>query len=207
MLCMHTIFFLGIALSFYIDMNNEFEKIPEIFHSFESKKPFSHCLQCSRLLDDKTDYVIEKAMKRYPGYEATDTLFDYAMCMSCAFEMRNELSIDSRKTMDSFFQPHFEKLQKQSIDTKVKSVAELLSSCLITNQKIEEIGEFQVYAFCRGNKINRSIPPYMISESAIELVLPLISAETTNFLNGFFDKHFSPDPSILEPIRPKLILV
>lgn len=204
---MHTIFCRLTALPFLYVMQQEPGDIPEIFHSFETKKPFAICINCERELDDHTDYVIEKAMRRYPGFEATDTIFDYAMCMSCAFEMRNELSAVSRQTMDEFFMPYMQKLQQQIHAGHISDPMHSVTKCLVTDKPLDEIKEYQIYAFCRGQKMNPSVPAYMVSEEAIEQVLPLLSKETTDFLNGFFDKHFSPDPSLMEPVRPKLILV
>jgi hypothetical protein len=188
-------------------MENRFVEIPEIFYSFESKAPFRNCIQCEKELDEHTDYVIEKAMRRYPGFTASDTIFDYAMCMSCAFTMRNELSIRSRETMDQYFRPYMQKLQVKAMSGELHDTEQSLAKCIVTEKSIEEINEYQIYAFCRGNKLNLSVPTYMVSEDAIEQLLPLLSKETTDFLNGFFDKHFSPDPSLMEPIGPKLILV
>lgn len=188
-------------------MKADLEDIPQSFYSFETKEPFSHCIECKKELDEQTDYIIEKAMRRYPNFSATDTLFDYAMCMDCALEMRKSLSVSSRKKMDEFFQPYFQKISVAMHSAHTQSVEEQLSKCLITEKDIRTVKEYQIYAVCRGKKINRSVPAYMISEEAIEQILPLLSNETTDFLNGFFERHFNPDPSMLEPIGPKLILV
>jgi hypothetical protein len=187
-------------------MKNELVEIPEVFYSFESNQPFTQCIECEKALDENTDYVIEKAFKRYSGFSAVDTIFDYAMCMSCALHLRESLSMDSRKKMDEYFLPHFHKLHQRSVPHAI-NIDVALSSCLITETRLEDINEYQIYAFCRGNKLNTAVSPYMISEAAVEQMLPLLSNETTDFLNGYFDKHFSPDPSMLEPMGPKLILV
>lgn len=207
LLCMHTIFCVKHPLYFILDMKKGFGQIPEIFHSFELNAPFESCINCSRPLDEYTDYVIEKAMKRYVGYTASDTIFDYAMCMTCAVQLRNELSVSSRTRMDRFFRPFLQKLHVQGLSGETQNASTAISKCLVTEKPIEEISEYQIYAFCRGSKLNHSLPMYMISEEAIEKVLPLLSAETTEFLKGFFDKHFSPDPGLMEPISPKLLLV
>ena len=49
-------------------------------------------------------------------------------------------------------------------------------------------------------------PPYLISGEVMEDILPLLSGKTINEMNGFFNKHFSPDPSFFEP-SPQVLLV
>ena len=175
------------------------EEIAQEFHSFETGKPFSNCIECERALDESTSYIVEKAIKQYDGYAAKDTLFDYAICMSCAQKMQNELSANSRLKMSEFLMPHLTKLTQASNDS--------LEKCLVTGKPIRETGEYQIYAFFRGSELVSEIPPYAISEEAVEMMLPLLSKETTDFLDGFFKKHFSPDPSLMEPVGPKILLV
>lgn len=71
---------------------------------------------------------------------------------------------------------------------------------MIKDIEKNSINEYQIYAYCQGNKLIKNIPPYMISGQAIEEVLPLISEKTTDFLDGFYKEHFSPDPTLFEPV-------
>lgn len=205
---MHTIFIENRLsyLSWQIS-NNMKQDIPKIFYEFKTQEPFHHCIECNRTLGATDDYMIEKAFRRYPGFSAVDTIIDYAICMNCALEMRNSLSIHSRQVMDGFFAEHLSKLTAMTNENGVVDVDQCLSRCLVTGKKVADINEYQVYALCKGNQLSDMVPPYMISEEAVEMLLPLLSKETTDFLNGFMNKHFSPDPSIMEPIGPKLILI
>lgn len=142
--------------------------------------------------------MIEKAMKRYAGFSATDTVFDYAICMECAEKMRNEFSRESLTKLDGYFASHF-KIPMYPSDQDL-DISDCIGKCMIKEVSKEELNEYQIYAYCEGNKLVKNIPPYMISGLAIEEVLPLISEKTTDFLNGFFNKHFSPDPDLMEPI-------
>ncbi|MEP5070845.1 MAG: hypothetical protein ABJQ96_09265, partial [Crocinitomicaceae bacterium] len=60
---------------------------------------------------------------------------------------------------------------------------------------------------CNGNKLNMENPPYMISGEVMDELLPLLSDKTVDEMNGFMNKHFSPDPSIMEPVSPRILLV
>lgn len=189
-------------------MNDEnFQDIPQEFYSFETNKPFERCIECDKYLLDNEPYVIEKAMKKYDGYSAMDTVFDYAICMSCAENMRKDLSKESLERMDNYFGKHFNFMNMSRFDPdKDLEMKECLSKCMVKDVSIEEVNEYQIYAFCQGNKLVKSVPPYMISSQAIDELLPLLSSQTTDFLNGFFNKHFGPDPELMEP-TPKTKLV
>ena len=87
-----------------------------------------------------------------------------------------------------------------------QSAEENLSRCMIKRKRVQDCSEYQVFAHCIGSKINNANPPYMISGEVMEELIPILSDATIDEMNGFFNKHFSPDPSFFEP-TPKLILV
>mgnify|MGYP000507098918 CR=1 FL=1 len=84
-------------------------KIPKEFYSFETNSPFERCIECDKfLLDDDTEYIIEKAVKNYKGYPAKDVVFDYAICMDCADRMRKQISKESWEKMMQYFQENMD---------------------------------------------------------------------------------------------------
>jgi len=180
--------------------------IPEEFYSFETNAPFERCIECEKyLLDEGTEYIIEKAIKTYEGYEAKDVVFDYAICMDCAERMRKEISKKSWEKMMQYFQ---ENMNVQSrLEMQEKSPVENLKTCMIKHTKVENCREYQIYAHCKAGKLNMENPPYMISGEVIEELLPLLSDQTIDEMNGFMNKHFSPDPSLMEPVPPRLVLL
>ncbi|MEO1253715.1 MAG: hypothetical protein AAFY41_02340 [Bacteroidota bacterium] len=180
--------------------------IPSSFYSFETNEPFDRCIECEKyLLDDETEYIIEKAVKNYKGYSAKDTVFDYAICMDCAERMKNEISKESWAQMMRYFQENMDLQHRMSMYGR--SPEEGLKNCMIKKTNIESCGEYQIYAHCKGGKLNMDNPPYMISGEVIEELLPLLSDQTIDEMNGFMNKHFSPDPSLMEPNPPSLILI
>ncbi|MDH5610400.1 MAG: hypothetical protein OEY56_13060 [Cyclobacteriaceae bacterium] len=64
------------------------QDIPTVFFSFETKMPFERCMECEEYLLDGKEYMIEKVMRRYEGFSASDTIIDYALCISCAMKLR-----------------------------------------------------------------------------------------------------------------------
>ena len=180
--------------------------IPKEFYSFETQQPFERCIECNKyLLDDDTEYIIEKAIKSYEGYQAKDTVFDYALCMDCAERMRKEISRESWKEMMRYFQENMDLQQRLHLVGQGPEAG--LKNCLIKKKDINDCNEYQIYAHCKGGKLNMENPPYMISGEVIEELLPLLSKETIGEMNGFMNKHFSPDPSLMEPVPPSLILL
>ena len=180
--------------------------IPKEFYSFETNQLFDQCIECNKyLLDAGTEYIIEKAVKTYEGYSAKDTVFDYAICMDCAEVMRKEISKESWESMMRYFQDNMDvmtrlEMQEQSPDENIKS-------CMVKKINVADCREYQIYAHCKGGKLNMENPPYMISGEVMEELLPLLSEKTIDEMNGFMNKHFSPDPSIMEPVPPRILLV
>ena len=181
------------------------DRIPDEFYSYETKALFDRCIECHKyLLEEGTEYLIEKAIRTYDGFEAKDVVFDYAICMDCADEMRKEISKDSWNSMMRYFQENLDLAMRQEMSNH--SPEDNIKRCMIKNTRAEDCREYQVFAQCNGKKINMQNPPYMISGEVMEELLPLLSKKTVDEMNGFFDKHFSPDPSFFEP-TPKLILI
>lgn len=182
------------------------QSIPPLFFSFDSNDMFKKCIECERDLDETCDYVIEKAVRTYPGYEAKDIIFDYALCLNCAMQIRESFSKKSIQALDQYFAQHATHRVVLVNEEGEFDVDECVSSCMVKGTKAKDLTEYQIYAHCRGTELSAQIPPYMVSNDAIEEVIPLLSNETQDILNGFFNKHFSPDPSIMNPV-PKIVLV
>ena len=180
---------------------SDFQEIPKIFYSYQTQKPFCDCLVCNcYLLDDQT-YVIEKAYKKHPGYTAQDVIFDYAICLACALKMRQEFSTDSLAKINAYFSEHviMNPLPHQKGPIEID---QCLAQCAVKKTPIREITNYQIYGHFHGNRLIKSISPYLISQSAIEEIIPLISNDTQDILNGFYDRFLRPDPAMLLPKQP-----
>lgn len=178
--------------------------IPVDFYSFETNEPFSHCIECNTwLLDEKTEYLVEKAIKNYQGYKATDVIFDYAICMDCAESRRKAISSESMRSIMRYFQANIsEEMRALHVE---RSATENLNHCLVKGISREECDEFQIFAHCVGRQLHESNPPYMVCSQVVEELITELSAKTIDEMNGFLTKHFSPDPSFFNT-TPKLVL-
>jgi hypothetical protein len=178
--------------------------IPEIFYSFDTKKPFCNCIVCERdLMEIGTHYFVEKSIKKYPNSTATDVIFEYAICLECAMEMRETLSKDSMEKIDEYFDSRVNLLSrwKELNREQDYSIDKWISNCIVTEKHKDELTDYQIYAHCESDKMLFSLMPYMISGEIIETVSGLLSKKTKDELDGFMEKYLGPPPSIREILK------
>ena len=151
--------------------------------------------------------MIEKAVMNYPGYSAHDVIFDFAICMDCAMAFQKKMSKSSRAAIEKYMteQVDFQK-RSDALMKGDKTIVDCLNQCMISGERRENCEEYQMVAFCRGEKIHKSVPPYVISHHVLKELSELISDQTQDDMDGFYKKHFSPSPGLFEP-DPKLILI
>ncbi|MDF9797506.1 hypothetical protein OKW21_002769 [Catalinimonas alkaloidigena] len=184
--------------------------IPSIFHPFEKDEPFSHCVSCnSLLLENETEYVIEKAIRQYPEYGTTDVIFEYAMCLECALKMRNELSRESLERVQAYMTEK-SNLIEQSQKLRAShnwDINEWIGNCAFTGQSIKDQNEYQIFAHCRGNQMVFSMMPYMISSQAMDEMAELLSEKTQDELNRFVNDNFGIPPELKKPILDNPVIL
>jgi len=183
--------------------------IPEIFQPYNADN-FTHCIICDKfLLDQKVEYVIEKAVRRYKSFDTQDVIFEYAMCLACAENMKNELSRDSLERIQQFMMHHSKLLEQnqQLLNENNWNINDWIGRCAVTGQPIEEQEEYQLYAHCRGNQIVFSGMPYMIGGTAMDQITGLLSQKTLDELNRFVDDNFGIPPELKQPIKDNPIVL
>jgi hypothetical protein len=81
--------------------------IPTTFHSDETEQPFRECLVCEcSLHDGSTEYLVEKAYRHFDEFDVTETVFEYAICLSCHLEIVESFSELSRTRCEAYFDDH-----------------------------------------------------------------------------------------------------
>ena len=175
--------------------------VPKEFHSLETGKPFDACIDCGKYLLDDEPYMIEKAIRQYPGFTAQDAIFEYAICQSCADRLKNDLSEESLENIQKFFNHNIK--PENFFDGRETS------QCLISDKRQNELQEYQIYAYCHGKYLAPHVsPPFMISGQILDQLADLLSNDTIDQLNDFMDKHFGPPPELEDlPIGRRLILI
>lgn len=183
--------------------------IPDIFLPYGQSDPFTHCINCNTyLLQNDTEYVVEKAIRHYQKLDASDVIFEYAMCMNCAEQIRKELSHESLQAIQRFM------ADSRMLDSRQRLIKEnnwniddWLSHCAVNGQKIEDQDEYQIFAHCRGDQLVFSAMPYMISGAAVEEMSELLSAKTRDELDRFVDDNFGLPPELKQPIKDNPVIM
>ena len=165
----------------------DFCPIPEKFYSFETGEPFRTCNLCGEdLMEDGENYLIEKAFKK------DETLSEYAMCWKCREKMRGEVSQQSLRLIENYFNEHVDLInwRKNCLEIHGHSVKGWLSRCLVKGISIDDPEEFQIFGHFVDRNIVFSGFPYALSNSAIDDLINLLSDKTLGFLNDTSDKMF-----------------
>ena len=198
-----------------MSQKNNLVNIPGIFHSIESGEPFDRCMSCNcNLLEEGTQYVIEKAIKQYQDYNATDTIFEYAICMKCHSEFIKSYSDTSLANIQNYFlenigeNPQKEDLKKRLEEEGHFNIEDWTSHCIIKGTPINKLSEYQIGCHCIGDKMLVSGMPFVIGNKALDEISQLLSNKTIDQMNGFVDEFLGlpPDLKKLLPDSPVLII-
>lgn len=193
------------------DPFEDFQKadIPEKFKSTIDGKPFSECLVCNcNLLDGDVDYVIEKSFKKYDGYDFESTVFEFAICMKCANEMRDSMSDESKENLERYFMQNAKMEDRFMAFNAGKDYdwEQGLSNCVINGTSSSQESEYQICAQCRGDQMIIFQMPFMIGSAAMDEMSELLSDDTIDELDDFMGKYGVP-PELRELFTDKPVLV
>ena len=162
--------------------------IDKVFYPFDSDKPFNSCTMCQTNFEEDTDFLIEKAVK------GNDVIFELAMCLPCAENMRKQLSKDSLKRIEDYMSVvDFEKRDSHFLETQSDHIEDYIGNCLVSGKPIGTNDEHQIYAYCQGKEMIYSVLPYAISGEVMEDIQELLSPETRREMDDFMDQYLIPD--------------
>ncbi|HNP19100.1 MAG TPA: hypothetical protein PKL31_11735 [Fulvivirga sp.] len=183
--------------------------IPKAFYSFSTGALFDRCLECEMyLLDGDTEYFIEKAIKKYEGFDAQDVIFEYAICIQCAERMRNSMSKASQQSIQQYFMDNVDLLKRMEImQSNPNNPETWMDKCLIKGERKSGLNEYQIYAHCNGSKLNLTQMPYLVSGAALEEISAVLSPETLDEFDDFSRRHFGPPPELAEPLPFRRVML
>lgn len=183
--------------------------IPQVFHTHNSNALFTQCLCCDvNVLDSGDEYVIEKAYKQYDGYELSDTVFEYAMCLNCLMQLQSKMSASSLQNIDAYFEQNVNFSERlHDMENREIDVFNRLGHCLVKGTAVNELTEYQVFGLFREDRMLLGPFPYMIGGEAMEEVAQLLSNETLGEIDGFMDTHFGLPPELRKLFLDKPVLV
>jgi len=186
-------------------MDSKSIDIPEILFSYNTGAPFTQCLECDKDLTEPTvDYFVEKVFRNYQDHKAQDVIIDYAICVTCAQKFYQKISQESMQNIQQYLGKAMEKNMRRAMAQN----EELFERCVVHDTAISESEEYQIFGHCRGTKLLLNTPPYAIGWKAINEISTKLSQSTKDEMDGFFNKHFTPDPDLFaHPTKPKLVLI
>ncbi|WP_181304476.1 hypothetical protein [Rufibacter sp. XAAS-G3-1] len=194
-----------------IHLSHEFEPLPPELHSVATGQPFHSCIACNRhLLRDGMNYLVEKAIRFYPLDGVHYVVFEYAMCLHCAQQIRDELSEDSKQRIESYFAERVNLVARREALLSLPEPLKLdnwLSHCMVTGTPRTACTEYQIFAQCQGENLLYTYIPYLISAEAMAEMQHLISPQTRQILDDFMDANFGLPPELRALLQERLILI
>ena len=188
------------------DQEQEGLPIPEVFLSSDTKGPIDRCIDCDHdLLKGDRYYVIEKVFKRYPAIDKVEVLFEYGICHQCYDQMKHKMSAESMQNLSAYMMENtdFDGLHKR-INEHPNEPEAWLDRCMIKGNPKEEMNEYQMGAFFKGDRLMTNfLPPFMVGGQAMEEMNELLSKETKDEMDDFMDDHFGVPPEL----RKDLVLI
>ena len=182
-------------------MHLESKEIDERFRKSDTGALHTECLVCKKdVIASEEDYFIEKIIRRVEKLQLNETLFEYAICIECGENLRNQLSKESLKSMQTYYQQNAQLHKRAQMNLSSNETTEV---CLLTNKAIIDCNEYAIHAHCKEDKMLLSGFPYAISDVAMDELSHLMSKETMDQLNDFKGKYFNGPPEYADILSPK----
>ena len=136
-----------------------------------------------------TNYLVEKAFRK------EETLFEYAMCFDCLQKMREQLSVQSRKLIENYFDEHVDFVERTQrlLKRYGSEIRPWIDTCMISGAPIASCEEHQIYGWFIDKDIVFTGMPYMLSGKVMDELLNLLSNETIGVLEDFSETLFGID--------------
>lgn len=185
-------------------------EIPKRFYSDSAGEPFKQCQVCGRSLHAPgVTYVVEKAMKNYPGYDFCSTVYELAICLDCHQKVQQGMSEESVKNLQLYYQSVMEKKGQHQvfIDMRTFNLDDWFSTCFFKGSEISKMSEYQMVAQFEGDKMLMTTPPLIIGSEAMNEMSSLLSDKTIDDMNDFRNRFMGPSPEIEELIYGKKLLL
>jgi hypothetical protein len=178
--------------------------IPPSFFDEDTEAPFEECLVCEQSLrDGTTDYVIEKGFRSFADYDVEETVFGYALCMSCHATLSESFSDTSKQRCQAYLSEHID-LRSRTVlllDEDAVDPAEWTRKCVVHDTPKEELEEYQILAHCHGDDLLLTHLPLLIGGPAIDALVQRLSNETLDELGGFRDEYFGLPPELQRNVQ------
>jgi hypothetical protein len=180
------------------DNNISMLKIPSLFHDSLNKAPFVRCQVCEKeLIQSNSEYIIEKVFRKNAVSSKMEILFEYAICYSCALNLTNSYSKESKENLQRYFmeamQGKFEFASQKQLNSEI-DIYDQLSNCAITGKHVSELDEYQIVGRFKGGFLRKDELPFLIGSGSMDDVSDLLSNETLDNMDDFTGKYLTGPP-------------
>lgn len=178
-----------------------FDEIPVEFHSDSEKKPFCKCTFCSKDLTTGEDtYMVEKSFKVNPNNGKKNTVFEYAICMSCNIKKMEAMSVESVQNIKSYMEENF---VLQNWEKQAQNNSGHLDKCVATGKLKSELDEYNIVGQFVGDKMITGQFPILLSPSIGEEIQELLSQQTKDEFDDFMSTINDVPPELKELFKTK----
>lgn len=170
-------------------------EIPFQFHSLYHDGPFTKCIDCeSDLLNDSTPYFIERV------FRGTEPICEMAMCLACRGKIGEELSRESMQKMKIFTEERFDQAMRAELTSQwdPSNIEPWIDHCALNKTPRSECRDYQLLAFCVGDRMVVDVLPLMVSGKAIEEMQRMLSKQTRERLGQVIDDYFGMPPEFAD---------
>tara|TARA_R110002072_G_scaffold200529_2_gene358238 strand:- start:813 stop:1376 length:564 start_codon:yes stop_codon:yes gene_type:complete len=178
--------------------------IPKDFYQSNGSETMSNCKICNAdLLSQELPFAFERAIKHFPEINASQIIFEIAICHNCAGENRKTMSKESLKDIKDFMtSEEVQSNMAKCLEESYFGEGDTLNYCLITGAPKQNINEYQIIAQCLGQNLLSGTEAFLISKKGIEIVHDLLSEETEDELDRFKRDHFGLPPEFENLLNP-----
>ena len=178
-----------------------FQEIPSEFYCDSNDSVFEECTFCRKnLLTCSETYMIEKSFKINPNNGKKNTVFEYAICMSCNLKKMNAMSSESISNIKSYMQENF---SQESFELKTNSGSNLFEKCAVTGKNIQELSEYNIIGQFFSKKMVLGHFPILLSPRIGEEIQELLSQETKDEFDDFMNTINDVPPELKELFKIK----
>jgi hypothetical protein len=178
-----------------------FQDIPSEFHCDSNNSVFEECTFCRKnLLTCSETYMIEKSFKINPNNGKKNTVFEYAICMSCNLKKMNAMSSESVSNIKLYMQENF---SQESLELKTNSGSNLFEKCAVTGKNVQELSEYNIIGQFFSKKMVLGHFPILLSPTIGEEIQELLSQETKDEFDDFMNTINDVPPELKELFKTK----
>ncbi len=176
-------------------------KIPRLFHSVEHGDAFTNCISCQRdLLHYEGFYSITKA------YQGSECVFEYAQCQECREKIVEELSDESKQTMQRFFEEKVNLTARRERLQGIEQHAPWMSCCAVCQAPVNQLQEYIIACLAIRHELIFDPFPMMICQACENQLQTSLSQATRDRWKRFISENFpGPPAEVISPDRTPVL--